>query len=109
MLRRDKKNGQSLIEFLALVLFILAIFLVFQKYIVRGIAGRWKTVGDSIGDGKIYDPNKTIECAFDQQYTLAWYGQIWFENNCEGACLRSSASAAACTACIEGCQTPQCD
>jgi len=98
-----------MIEFLALVLFILAVFLVFQKYIVRGFSGRWKSVGDTLGGGQVYDPLLTKECAYDPQYTSSWFDQICYENNCEDSCLRSTKTAAACTACITACHRPYCD
>lgn len=63
ILRKRTEYGQSLLEFVALVMFILAAFIIFQKYIVRGLSGRWKAVGDTFGEGRIYDPNKTVECA----------------------------------------------
>ena len=86
MPKRWRKRGQSVVEFTALVLFILAAFLVFQKYIVRGFSGRWKQVGDTLGQGRIYDPTKTIECAFDPQ-TGAWFDKKCYEANCSEDCL----------------------
>lgn len=89
-------------EFLALILFILATFLVFQKYIVRGLSGRWKDAGDALGQGRIYDPHKTLECAYytppqtllsdlipdtDGFYRPSregfWYDRKWFEETCQ--------------------------
>ena len=101
-----------MLEFIALVMFLLATFIVFQKYIVRGFSGRWKGVGDALGQGRVYDPNSTIECAantFFQGVPAVWYNQTCFEANCEPACLRSTKTPAACSACITGCQTPYCN
>ncbi|MDO8579980.1 MAG: hypothetical protein Q7S13_00700 [Candidatus Omnitrophota bacterium] len=100
-----RKSGQSLIEFTVLVMFILGAFLVFQKYIVRGFAGRWKSVGESFSQGKVYDPAKTIECAFDQKYnTLQWYDQKCFQENCIKACYTVQGSDPECKLCIESCE-----
>ena len=85
MLKRKKPGGQSLIEFLALILFILAVFLAFQKYIVRGLSGQWKGVGDALGQGRIYDPNMTTECAYYAYPTRGgfWYNRTCFEETCQ--------------------------
>jgi len=108
-LRWRKKNGQSVVEFTALIIFILAAFLVFQKYVVRSFSGRWKSVGDVIGQGRVFDPNTTTECAFDPEFTDTWFDAVCYRQNCEGSCLRASATPAACTACITGCHTPLCN
>jgi len=129
ILRRTKRQGQSMIEFVTLIMFILATFIVFQKYIVRGISGRWKGVGDAIGQGRIYDPNKTLACSYDPQYTDRWFNRTCYDENCEGACLRGftalsncpncirtggcspacAAKIAVCRECITDCQTLFCD
>ena len=93
-----------MIEFVTLIMFILAAFIVFQKYIVRGFTGRWKGVGDSFGQGKIYDPNRSIECAYDPIYTQLWYDRKCYEDNCLETCLELSPVVADCRACIQGCQ-----
>ena len=99
-------------EFIGLILFILAAFIVFQKYIVRGFTGRWKSVGDVFGEGRIYDPRKTIECAanaFFPNQAVVWYNKDCFEANCEDDCLEVTRSRAACDVCLAGCGTPYCD
>ena len=86
-----RKKGQSVVEFTAVVLFILGAFLVFQKYIVRGFSGRWKGVGDSLGQGRIYDPKKTVECAFDPRpgtaETGVWFDKDCYKTTCESGCF----------------------
>jgi len=109
MLRHRKKNGQSLIEFVALVMFLLATFLVFQKYLMRGFTGRWKTVGDSLGQERIYDPLDTTECAFDQVHTQKWYNRACYDDKCEDDCLKALGTPAKCETCIKGCSTKFCD
>ena len=103
---RKNKHGQSLIEFSALILFILGALFVFQKYIVRGMAGRWKGVGDAISQGKIYDPEKTTECVFYRPLD-SWYDRNCYENNCQSDC--SPPSKPACEICIGICATPMCN
>ncbi|MCK5259954.1 MAG: hypothetical protein KAJ70_02735 [Candidatus Omnitrophica bacterium] len=115
MIRKHrKKRGQSMMEFVALIIFLMAAFIVFQKYIVRGFSGRWKSVGDALGQGRIFDPNLTTECAMNMfgPYGIPgqWYNQTCFEETCgERDCLRSTRTVPACTACITSCQTPICE
>lgn len=106
MLRRRAKQGQSIIEYAALLMFVLIAFLIFQKYMVRGFAGRWKGVGDSLGGGQIYDPRKTLECTFDPVYTNLWYNEACYQQNCITPCLTVAATPADCTTCITGCVPP---
>lgn len=82
-----RQSGQSAIEFAALVVFLLAAFLVFQKYIARGIYGRWKGVGDGIGQERIYDPNLTSECEFHPE--VGWYDRPCYEaaRDADGNCF----------------------
>lgn len=107
MLRRPKTTGQSLIEYVTLIVLILGAFLVFQKYIARGFAGRWKSVGESMGQGRIYDPRMTTECIFDSLHTNRWYDKACFDSSgCD--CLSVRANAATCRDCIAGCATAKC-
>ena len=106
MLRRTTK-AQSLIEYITLIVMILAAFLVFQKYIARGFAGRWKAVGESLGQGRIYDPRLTRECIFDFEHTRLWYDQACFKAyDCD--CLSVRSNTATCEDCIEGCADWRC-
>ena len=89
MLRR-RRAGQSLIEYIVLIVLVLGAFLVFQKYITRGFAGRWKVVGESLGQGRIYDPKLTTECVFDPPFGV-WYNK---------ACVESGGSIPACAAAV---------
>lgn len=102
-----------MIEFVALIMFILATFLVFQKYLVRGFSGRWKQVGESLGQGRIYDPHKTVECAANRFFTgspVVWYNATCFDQNCKEECLLGTKTAAACDLCIgTTCHTSYCD
>lgn len=86
MKRKQRHNGAfSLIEYMALLTFIMAALLVSQHFIFRGFVGRWKTLGDSYGQGKQYDPRPygihgegggTLECV---QYNGVWKNGICFD------------------------------
>ncbi|MBI5150911.1 MAG: hypothetical protein HZA28_09130 [Candidatus Omnitrophica bacterium] len=108
MLRRREKNGQSFLEYMALIMFILAAFVVFQKYLGRGFTGRWKATGEALGQGRIYDPRKTTECIFDPQHTGLWYDQSCFESSgCD--CLTVRANVTTCDNCIQDCASTPCN
>lgn len=68
------RRASTVIEYMVVIFFILAAFFIFQHYILRGLSGRWKSVGDVFGHGKQYDPRDfgedgkgggTFECYFD--------------------------------------------
>ena len=69
-----RQQAVSSIEYIALITFIVTAILVFQRYIYRGMAGSWKSAGDTFGHGRQYDPRPfgrdgedegTQECFFD--------------------------------------------
>ena len=75
--RAHARQGQSMLEYMALLVFLLATFFVFQHYIVRGFYGSWKQAGDAFGQGRQYDPRPfgnlgsgggTLECFFDTMH-----------------------------------------
>ncbi len=108
--KKRQYKGQSTTEYIFFFVLLLAIFIYFQKYIVRGINGRLKTVGDSFADGRLYDPTNTVyECAFDYQYTQKWYdAKCYFGTPAEPGCgikdcLAATASINACIRCISDC------
>jgi hypothetical protein len=101
-LRKKTRRGQSLIEWTTVMIFVLTAFLIFQKYIVRGFTGRWKTVGDALGGGHIYDPRLTLQCAYDPT-SGQWYNAACYDEQCIGACLGGGGG---CGGCIAGCIPP---
>ncbi len=95
------QRAQSALEFITMVIFILGAFLVFQKYIAHGLAGRWKGIGDTFGQGRVYSESKTTECAYDAQYFDTWYDEDCYEANCD--CVTTQSNPATCKDCIELC------
>ena len=57
MLKRSKR-GQSLIEYILLIIITLGVFVSISNYFKRGIQGRWKTAVDEMGDQ--YDPRTAV-------------------------------------------------
>ncbi len=89
---------------MVLIALISVAYLICQKYIVRAFSGRWKSVGDSLGHGRIYDPQRTLECAYDFQNTHIWYMVDCFDQRCQDECLSSQGAPAACRDCILSCE-----
>ena len=51
---RQKKRGQSALEYIVLIIVILGALIAMGTYLKRGIQGRWKTAVDELGEQ--YDP-----------------------------------------------------
>lgn len=77
-------------EYMTLIVFILSALLVMQYYIVHGFSGRWKSAGDTFGDGRQYDPrpwmggagNGTLDCFYDAA-TGNWVDSDCFDAQCD--------------------------
>ena len=50
MLRIRKRNGQSVLEYIILIVIVIAALLTLQVYMKRGLQGRLKQATDDIGD-----------------------------------------------------------
>lgn len=77
-MKNFNKKAFSVIEYAVLIVIIISAFLILRDYIQRGIYGMWHGAGKSIGFERQYDPQKTIECAFDEQ-SNRWYDRACFE------------------------------
>ena len=87
MLFKLNKNlkGQSIVEYMVLIVFVIAALLVSQKYLARSISGRWKSQADSMGYGRQYSYGQTLECRYtnNEWYDLNCYDQN--ECDCESS------------------------
>ena len=81
-----KKIGQSLLELMFVLTFIMAVLLFFGKYIKRAIQGRWKNAGESFGHGMLYDRNNTLECGYNWEDGGFWYDMTCYREDCEHLC-----------------------
>lgn len=104
------KKAQSVVEYTVLMMIILGAFFIFRRYLARAIAGRWKTVGDSFGSGRLYNPETTEVCVYDYIYnTDAWYSQAEYDSrNCQDNCEKETGSVAVCRTCILASRTAHC-
>ena len=110
------QRGQATIEFMALIVFVMGAFLFFQKYIAQGFNGRWVRTGDTMGSGRLYDPKKTLECAYSEDYDT-WYSVSCYEqNHCDCFSIRVTCGSSDCNQnknndcqqCINNCSVQKC-
>ncbi|MFC1631571.1 hypothetical protein ACFL1I_07845 [Candidatus Omnitrophota bacterium] len=59
MLRLRNKKGSSILEYVALIVLLIAAFLLMEKYVKRSLCDRWRSAGDIFGGGRQYLPNVT--------------------------------------------------
>lgn len=121
----NKNNrGQALLEYIIILICIMAVLVAFRQYIERGFAGRWKAVGDTFGQGRLYDAHgqdvntvtqwdrleKTVECAYyfgDHLYTAedtkweGWYDLDCFKEKCD--CFSIDMTSSSCSGCAYEC------
>jgi len=53
------KKAIALLEYIALILFIVLAFISMQSYLKRAIAGNWRSLGDTFGFGRQYEEGVT--------------------------------------------------
>jgi hypothetical protein len=115
-IRQDKKKvfntGQSMLEYVVLIMLLLGAFLIFQKYITQALSGRWKSIGESMSQGRLYSVDHTTECAYDQVHLNQWYNFTCFkESKCAKPCysIAVQVDPVPCQTCITSCFTFLCD
>lgn len=54
MLLKARTKGQTLVEYIVLLIIVMGALLAIGNYFKRGLQGRWKTAVDDLGDQ--YDP-----------------------------------------------------
>ena len=81
MIFNHHKRGTSAIEYVVMIIIIIGAMLLIQKYLLRGIAGKWRDVGDTWGYGRQFDPKKTTECLYDMTVNK------WILYGCFEACI----------------------
>ena len=70
------KKAISVIEYTVLFIIIIGAFLMMKNYIQRGLYGNWARSGQTFAFGRQYDPQKTIDCAYDP------ISSNWYDYNC---------------------------
>ncbi len=91
------RRGFSTIEVTAVLIVILMVLISFRGYIQRGLTGRWKSVGDTFGQTKQYDPRGfgdmgasggTLDCFFDRSTNKWVVEDCYRERKCDCTLLR---------------------
>jgi hypothetical protein len=96
------KRAFSVVEYTVLFVIIIGAFLIMRNYIQRGVFGMWGQSGQSLAFGRQYDPQKTVQCDFDE------VTNVWYDHNCAASQCPNGDSN-----CIEGavsgCRTSSCN
>ena len=81
MLKLRTKKGVSTVEYVMMTVAVLAAILIMRAFFIRGLGGRWKQAGDSIGFGRLYQPGVTKDCGylFDSGQGQGWFDQDQFD------------------------------
>jgi len=111
--KRHKKEASAILEYMALTLFLLLAFLISEKYILRGLAGRWVTFGDVIGSRKQYDPRDegeegagggSLECWSRGLNYPVWINKRCFDKKCDCTLPPEAPTyKKKCTSCVSDC------
>ena len=70
------KKGLAVAEYIILFVIILSAFLMMRHYLQNGIYSSWGKAGQTFGFGRQFDPQKTVECSFDE------VSNLWYDRNC---------------------------
>ncbi len=54
-----RRSGTHYLEYATLIAVAAAALFAMSNYIYRGLAGKWRQVGDGFGYGRQYEPGKT--------------------------------------------------
>ena len=57
---RNRRRGQSMIEYLMLLTIIIAALLSAQRFLKASLMGHWKAIADQYGSGRQYEPGRTV-------------------------------------------------
>lgn len=86
-----QQKAVAVLEYMALMVLLMACLLLFNRYIVRGFFGQWKKAGDVFGHGRQYDP-RVFGVGGDQGGTLECYcekkhldSSVWVPTRCADA------------------------
>ena len=103
---RRNRRAMVTIEYIVLLIIILFSIFLFRKYLTHGLSGKFKSVGDSFGMGRQFDPAQSTQCAFDSELQR-WYDTVCYENLCK-TMDRDCARRAIVTAPPAGCASQLC-
>ena len=82
MLKRfNRRNAQSLVEYVTIITILLGAFLAVSNYFKRGVQGRWKDAVDQLGDQ--YDP-RTAETDITYRVNSLTSTTIYTEKTSDG-------------------------
>ncbi len=91
-------KGASTLEYATMIVVLIAVMLIMQKYVWQAISGRWRAAGDSFGFGRQYLPSRTKEYAVFM-VSPDPSKDFWYDTNCaeKAGCLPGNQT------CFQGC------
>ena len=57
------KRGQGILDYVVLLLIVIAVLLIMSYYIRNSLSGKIRDAGDVFGQGETYRPGKSVESA----------------------------------------------
>ena len=75
-------KAYAVLEFIALIIFVIGAFLVMQKFLTRSVSGSYKSGADTFGFGRQYSYRETLECDYDTD-SGQWFNAACYEENCD--------------------------
>jgi hypothetical protein len=108
---KNRLHAFAVLEYVILITIVCAALFSFRGYIQRGLQGQYRKAGETFGFLRQYNPDATIDCAFDPDLNV-WYSQACFNNRGQATAGRRTtrevvaADDAAKLACQLGC-TPK--
>jgi hypothetical protein len=101
-----RKKAFAVLEYVVLIIIVLALVFGFRSYIQRGLQGQYRKVSETFGFLRQYNPEATIECAYDDQLNV-WYAQACYNNKvlpCKSSADYRSCVNGVKTGCQAGCR-----
>jgi hypothetical protein len=82
--RLRRKKAFAIMEYFVLFVILMTAFLTFKDYILRGMAGKWKSAADQFGHGRQYHPTDSVECAYESFFNPVanTYSGTWYDVTC---------------------------
>jgi len=77
----NHRHGVGTLEYVVVVLTLMAVFMTMAYVLPRVMAGRWKAAADTFGMGRQFDPSKTLECGYFEWPSAGSQG-AWYNMEC---------------------------
>jgi len=73
---KKRTHAQSVVEYLVVITSIIFAMILMQKFILRGIMGKYRSASEQIDYGRQFDPNRTVSCLYVKEL------DVWLPEDC---------------------------